>query len=124
MGLSKTVTTILTGKTAAASDETAIADCTELDLSAAVQIELEANVVYNASGTDAAIVRVWGASSTGDYGDEPIDTFIMPFTAGSTIQHSFQTRASPKYMKVTVSNPDSSYSITGISIISTVQNVT
>ena len=123
MALSKTVTTIVTNQTVAAEEETSLANCTELDLDAAVQVEVEVLVTYNATATAGATARVWMAAATGDYGTSPGDECGIPFTAGSTVRYSFQTRASARYMKVTVANEDGSYSATGVTVKATVQTV-
>lgn len=123
MALSKTVSTIVTNQTVAASGETTLANCTELDLDAAVQVEIEVLVTYNATATAGVTARVWMAAVSGDYGTDPGDEFAIPLTASSTVRYSFQTRASARYMKVTVANEDDAYSATGVTVKSTVQNI-
>lgn len=123
MVLSKTVTTIVSGQSADVSGETTLGNCSELSLNEAVQVEIEAVVTYNASATSGAVVRIWAAAVMGTYGDEPIDEFALPFTAGTTVRHSFQTLASPRYIKATVRNLDESHPVTAISVMATVQSV-
>jgi len=123
MGLSKTVTTVLSDKPLAASGETLLADCAELDLDAAVQVEVEVAITYGASATKGAVARVWGAATTGAYSTDPIDGFALPFAAGTTKKASFQTRASPRYLKVSVQNLDDAVAASGVTVKTTVQAV-
>lgn len=121
MGLAKTVTTILSGATVPADGETTLGACTELDLDAAVQVEVEVVATYGATATAGAIVRVWAAAATGDYTTDPIDEYALSFTAGATIRESFQTRASPRYLKVTVLNEDPAVAVSAVTAKATVQ---
>lgn len=121
MALKKTVTTILSGATAPAAGETALGACTELDLDTALQVEIEVQVTYGATATAGVVARVWAAASTGEYTTAPIDEYALPFGAGATMRISFQTRASPRFMKVTVQNEDPAVAATGVSVTATVQ---
>lgn len=121
MALKKDVETILSGATAPAAGETALGDCTELDLDAALQVEIEVEVTYGATATAGVVARVWAAASTGEYTTAPIDEYALPFGAGATMRISFQTRASPRFMKVTVQNEDPAVAATGVSVTATVQ---
>ena len=123
MGLAKTVTAILSGATVAADAESTLGSCTELDLDAAVQVEIEVAATYGATATAGAIVRVWGAAVTAEYTTDPIDEFALPFTAGATVRESFQTRASPRFMKVTALNEDPAVAVTAVTVTATVQAV-
>lgn len=124
MTVSKTVTTILGNKTAAPSSATLLADCTELDLSDAISVEIEAEMTFNAGATAGATVQVWAGAATSVYASDPIDEFPVAADAGSTVRVSFQVRASPKYLKVSVENLDESSVLTAITVKSTVQAVT
>jgi len=106
MPLAKTVTAVLSDVTIAADAETLLSACTELDLDAAVQVEIEVAITYGATATAGAIVRVWGAAVTAEYTTAPTDEYALSFTAGATVRESFQTRASPRFMKVTALNED------------------
>ncbi len=123
MALKKTVTTILSNKPIAAAAETLLADCTELDLDAAVQVEIEVAITYGATATKGAVVRVWGAAATGVYTTDPIDEFALPFAAGTLRKASFQTRASPRYLKVTILNEDPAVAASGVTVTATIQAV-
>ncbi len=123
MALKKTVTTILSDKPIAADGETLLVDCTELDLDAAVQVEIEVAITYGATATAGATVRVWGAAATGTYTTDPIDEFPLPFTAATSEKISFQTRASPRYMKVSVLNEDDAVAASAVTVTATVQAV-
>ncbi len=123
MGLAKTVTAVLSNVTIAADTETLLSACTELDLDAAVQVEIEVAATYGATATAGATVRIWGAAATGAYTTDPIDEFALPFTAGATIRESFQTRASPRFMKITVLNEDPAVAATAVTVKATVQAV-
>jgi len=123
MALKKTVTAILTDKPIAAAGETLLTDCLELDLDAAVQVEIEVAITYGATETAGAVVRVWGAAVTGVYTTDPIDEFPLPFTPGASEKISFQTRASPRFMKVTVQNEDDAVAASTVTVTATVQAV-
>lgn len=123
MALKKTVTAILTDKPIAAAGETLLTDCLELDLDAAVQVEIEVAITYGATATAGAVVRVWGAAATGVYTTDPIDEFPLPFTPGAPEKISFQTRASPRFMKVTVLNEDDAVAASTVTVTATVQAV-
>lgn len=121
MALKKDVETILSGATAPAAGETTLGACTELDLDTALQVEIEVQVTYGATATAGVVARVWAAASTGEYTTAPIDEYALPFGAGATMRISFQTRASPRFMKVTVQNEDPAVAATGVSVTATVQ---
>ena len=121
MALKKTVTTILSDVTIAADGETTLGACTELDLDAAVQVEIEVAITYGATATAGAIVRVWAAAATGDYTTTPTDEYALDFAAGATVRESFQTRASPRYMKVSVLNEDPAFAVSAVTAKATVQ---
>ncbi len=121
MALKKDVTAILSGATAPAAGETALGACTELDLDTAVQVEIEVQVAYGATATAGVVARVWAAAATGEYTTAPIDEYALPFDAGATVRASFQVRASPRFMKVTVQNEDPAVAATGVSVSATVQ---
>ncbi|MFA7121386.1 MAG: hypothetical protein WC277_07880 [Bacilli bacterium] len=123
MALVKTVTAILSDKPIAADTETLLADCTEIDLDAAVQVEVEVAITYGATATAGATVRVWGAATTGVYTTDPIDEFPLAFTAGATKKISFQTRASPRFMKVSVLNEDPAVAASAVTVTATIQTV-
>jgi len=123
MALTKTVTTIVTNQDITAKGETTLANCTEIDLETAIQVEIEVLVTHNGTATAGVVARVFFGAVTGDLGTAPGDECGIPFTAGAAVRYSFQTRASPRFMKVTVKNLDENHAATGVTVKATVQTV-
>lgn len=115
MALSKTVTAQFTSQDIGEQAEYSLASITAVDCSAALVADVEAVVVYNASATMAATVRIYASSDNSNWGTSPVDQFAMPFTAGQTIRWSKTVLPSMKYLKATIFNNQgaSTYHITG-----------
>ncbi len=118
MTVGKTVATILSNKTAAASGSTTLGDCTVIDTNACVGLAIECKVTYNGSATKGVRVKLFGSYDDVNYDSDPYDYFDMPFTAGSTISCSFNTIPGPRYIKAQVTNLDTGQSATGIYVYS------
>ena len=123
MGLTKTVTTIYSAASLAANTESALADCTVQDLSTTTQLALTIRCTYNASGTKAALVKVWTSSDNANYDTEVLTSFENGFAAGATKQKTVYINPDAKYIKCTVLNQDTSYAITSVSVIATKQDL-
>lgn len=121
MGLGKTYTKVLDNKTAAASSSTALADCTAEDLSAALQCAIEVDMTFNASATQGATIKVFASGDGTNFDTVEYATQSVSVSAGSSIQVTFPINPAVKYFKVQVTNLDTSYSITGISVWTIVQ---
>jgi hypothetical protein len=115
MALTKTVTAQFTSQDIGEQAEYALSSITAVDLSAVLLVDVEAVVAYNASGTIAAIVRIYASSDNTNWGSSPADQFTMPITAGATIRWSKAVIPSMKYLKATIFNNQgaTSYHITG-----------
>jgi len=111
-----TVTQILDNKTAAASGSTAIADCTEVDLSEVINLGIGVLLTFNASATAGATVEVYGAYDGTNYTSEPLDEYDVELSAGNTVKVAFLSLVTTEKIKVVVKNNDTSQSITGISV--------
>ena len=69
-------------------------------------------LTYNASATAGATINTY-YSPDGTYWDtEPVDSFSLPFTAGTTIQKSYIVAAPCKGLEIEIVNNDSSYDLT------------
>lgn len=121
MALTKSVSTQVNNQTVNASTEYALSSVTAVDCSAVVLAEVEGVCTYNASGTTAAVVRVYGSNDNSNWGSSPIAQFTMPFAAGAAKRWSMTVIPGPKYLKATIYNADASYSITGAYVYLTTQ---
>jgi len=118
MALGKTVGTILSNKTAAASGSTTLTDCTTIDTSACLLLGIECVVTYHASATQGVTVKIFASGDDSNYGTTEIDSFAMPFAANTTKRWSRPIIPAEKYMKVQVTNNDTGQSATAIYIYS------
>jgi hypothetical protein len=121
MALAKTVATQVSNQTVAAATEYALSSITAVDCSAVLIADIEGLCTYNASGTTAAIIRVYASQDNSNWGSSPVDQFTMPFAANTTKRWSKTIVPSAKYLKVTVYNADASYSITAAYVYLTTQ---
>ena len=121
MALTKSVSTQVSNQTVAAATEYALSSITAVDCSAVLIADIEGLCTYNASGTTAAIIRVYASQDNSNWGSSPVDQFTMPFAANTTKQWSKTIVPSAKYLKVTVYNADASYSITAAYVYLTTQ---
>jgi len=121
MVLTKSVSTQVSNQTVAAATEYALSSITAVDCSAVLIADIEGLCTYNASGTTAAIIRVYASQDNSNWGSSPVDQFTMPFAANTTKRWSKTIVPSAKYLKVTVYNADASYSITAAYVYLTTQ---
>jgi len=121
MGLGKTYTKLLDNKTAAASGSTTLNDCTTEDLSAALQCAIEVDMTFNASATAGATVKVFASGDGTNFDTVEYATQSVSVSAGNSVQVTFPINPAVKYFKVQVTNLDTTYSLTGISVWSIVQ---
>lgn len=121
MGIAKNRTLILDNKTAAASASTVLADCTAEDLSTALQCAIEVGMTFDASATTGATVKVFASGDGTAFDTVEYATQSVAVSAGNAIQATFPINPAAKYIKVQVTNLDTSYSITAISAWSIVQ---
>jgi len=121
MALTKSVSTQVSNQTVAAATEYALSSITAVDCSAVLIADIEGLCTYNASGTTAAIIRVYASQDNSNWGSSPVDQFTMPFAANTTKRWSKTIVPSAKYLKVTVYNADASYSITAAYVYLTTQ---
>jgi hypothetical protein len=118
MALSKTSTKILDNKTAAASSSTTASECTAVDLSTAVQMAIDVEMTFNASATKGAEGKVYASDDNTNWDTIPYDQFDVAVSAGNAVKAHFAILPAPKYIRVVVTNLDTSYSITAISVYS------
>jgi len=122
MALTKTVNTQINANNyLAVSTEYGAATVTAVDCSAVLIADVEAVCTYNASGTTAAIIRVYASSDNSNFGSSPVDQFTMPFAANTTKRWSKTIVPSAKYIKATIYNADAAYAITAKSVFLTTQ---
>jgi len=121
LALTKSVSTQVSNQTVAAATEYALSSITAVDCSAVLIADIEGLCTYNASGTTAAIIRVYASQDNSNWGSSPVDQFTMPFAANTTKRWSKTIVPSAKYLKVTVYNADASYSITAAYVYLTTQ---
>ena len=121
MALTKTVATHVSNQTVAADTLYALSSITATDCSEAILADVEGVCTYHASGTKAAVVRVYASSDNSNWGSEPVDQFTMPFKANTTKRWSKTIIPSAKYIKCTIYNADAEQSITAAYVYFTIQ---
>lgn len=123
MTFSKTVTNILSNKTAGTSASTTLTDCTTVDTSGCINLGITVRLTFNASATLGARVKVFGSHDDSTYNTEPYAQADIAFTSGArgasfTIPHAI------RYLKVQVTNLDAGQTITAIYVYSHLQTIT
>lgn len=121
MALGKTVTTQVDSQTIAAETEYSLSNITAVDASTALLAEVEGVCTYNASGTTAAVVRVYASSDNSNWGSLPVEQFTLPFAANTTKRWSKTFIPGAKYLKATIFNDDPTYQITAATVKLTIQ---
>jgi len=101
--------------------ETTIEACSEIDLSAATSVYVEAEVTYPAGATHAAFIRVYSGSASGVYCTNPIQEHTMPLLAESQRRQGFWVVTGSKYIKFTIYNPNTEHTLTGCKLTVTRQ---
>jgi hypothetical protein len=114
MALGKTVATILSNKTAAASGSTTLSDCTTLDTSDVLMLGIDASANYHASATSGVTVKVFASRDDSSYNLNPCDEWDLPFVAGTVVSKTVPVIPAGRYLKVQVTNKDTGQSATQI----------
>lgn len=123
MGLTKTVTAILSNKTAAASTATLLSDCTAIDTSQATNAcAIEVLLTFHASATLGATLKVYGSYDGTNWDTDTYAEASIAKTSGARSQ-SFAVVPGPKYLKAQVLNLDTAQSITAITIYEHIQTL-
>ncbi|MFA5380106.1 MAG: hypothetical protein WC455_30375 [Dehalococcoidia bacterium] len=117
MALGKTVATILSNKTAAASNSTTLTDCTTIDTAAVLMLGIGVKLTFNAAATGKATVKVFASPDDTNYDSEPCDEWDIPWE-NATVSKTVPTLPAARYLKVQVTNADAGQSITAIYVYS------
>jgi len=123
MAITKTSTKIIDNKSAAADDSTSLSDCVSVDLTTAIQMAIDVEMIFNASATYGAMVEVYASDDDTNWDTNPFEQFPVAVTPGATIREHFVMIPAPKYIRVKVVNLDPTYSITAINVYSIPQVV-
>jgi hypothetical protein len=102
-----TPTKILDNKTAEDGAATALADCTAIDMDAAVSLDLEVLLTYGSSGTVAGILKVFASYDGTNYDSDPVEQFDLPFLANTAKSGTFSVSSRARYLKAQIVNNDS-----------------
>lgn len=121
MAFAKTVATHVSNQTVAKATEYALASITATDCTAALIADVEGVCKFHASATAGAVVRVYASSDNSNWGSSPVDSFTMPFAAGTTKRWSKTIIPSAKYLKCTIYNSDAAQDITAAYVYLTYQ---
>ncbi len=123
MGLTKTVTAILSNKTAAASTATLLSDCTAIDTSQATNAcAIEVLLTFHASATLGATLKVYGSYDGTNWDTDPFATGSIGKVSGARSK-SFSFIPGPKYVRAQIQNLDTGQSITAITIYAHLQTL-
>lgn len=120
MAIAKTVTNILSNKTAGTSASTTLTDCTTIDTTSCINLGIQVRLTFNASATAGARVKVFGSNDDSTYGTVPYAQADIAYVSGAQ-GASFSIPHAIKYLKVQVTNLDSGQTITAIYVDSHVQ---
>jgi len=104
MALTKTVSTILSNKTAAAAGATTLTDCTTIDTQGVLSLAIEVKATYGSSATLAGTLKIFASSDDSTYDTDPVDQFTMPYTTNTTKSQTFNIIPGARYLKVQVVN--------------------
>jgi hypothetical protein len=102
-----TPTKILDNKTAEDGSVTALADCTAIDMDAAVSLDIEVLLTYGSSGTVAGILKVFASYDGTNYDTDPVEQFDLPFAANTAKSQTFSIASRARYLKCQIVNNDS-----------------
>lgn len=123
MGLTKTATPILSGKTAAASGSTVVSECSAIDTSQATNAcAIEVLLTFHASATLGATLKLYGSYDGTNWDTDTYAECSIAYTSGARSQ-SFAIVPGPKYLKAQITNLDTAQSITAITIYSHIQTL-
>lgn len=119
----KTIATILDNKTAAASNVTALSDCTAIDTNGVLALGIGYRVTYHASATAGGTLRLYASYDGTNYDDQVYDQWTLPFAAGASYEGHYSVHPGPRYLKAQVANSDTGQSITAVYVYSEPQTV-
>jgi hypothetical protein len=120
MAFAKTITTVLSNKTAAASGSTTLTDCTTVTTTDHIGLAILVRATFNASATLGARVKAFASNDGSTYSTEVYWQADIPYTSGARIA-AFDVPRGPKYLKFQVTNLDTAQSITAIYVDTHVQ---
>jgi hypothetical protein len=123
MAFAKTITTVLSNKTAAASSSTTLSDCTTAVTTDYLNLAILVRLTFNASATLGARVKAFASNDDSTYNTYPFWQADISYLSGAQAQ-AFQLPSGPKYLKFQVTNLDTGQSITAIYIDTHAQNYT
>lgn len=119
--VTKVVTKILDKTPIGAATETALADCTAIDLhNGAFSLAITVETTFNAAATQGITVHVLTSYDGINYDTNDWDAFNPDFTAGASIQQTKNYETSPAYIKVLIENLDTAQSVTNTKVYSIV----
>lgn len=130
MAVPKPYTEVYGPATLAASTTSELSACTATDCTKSTQLAVTFKGTFNASAAAGAKVTIWPSydgtnydtSAWANWNGEAQEWEIAVDPGESVILTSEPIAPVPKYLKFKVENLDSSYAITGCSLIVTVQN--
>ena len=121
-GNAKTVTKVIDLASIAAATESALSDCTAIDLHTSQNaLALTVACKYNAAAVAGIKVHVRTSYDGVHYDTEDWDAWTPGFVAGGTIQQTKVYDTSPAYLKVLIENLDAAQTVTVVSVESTVR---
>jgi len=123
MAVVKTVTNVLSNKTAGTSASTTLTDCTTVDTSDFINLAVVVRLTFNASATLGARVKAFASNDDSTYNTYPFWQADIAFTSGAQAQ-AFQMPSGPKYVKFQVTNLDAAQTITAIYVDTHDQTIT
>jgi hypothetical protein len=109
-------TTLLSNATAGTSAIVAISGVTAIDTTGYIGVVFDVVVTYNASATVGGRLDIYGSSDNSNWSSDAIFSFDIPFVANTTRRGQFTFWGGPRYLKPTVYNNSSGYTITAITI--------
>jgi hypothetical protein len=83
-----------------------------VDLTAAVQLLIEAGVTYNANATDPCVVEIYAAISNGSFSTIPFASITIPVNKNNPVQIDVPINCAANYIKALIRNTDASNGIT------------
>jgi len=119
--MAKTVTKIIDGISLLGASTSTLSQCTTIDTSSVVYLEIEAVATYHTSAASGVSIAVYGATSDSEsvYTTYPIEQFNLPFTANTTQRWSRYVAPGEKYMRVLVDNLEDTQTASSISVYAT-----
>ena len=123
--LKPTPTAVIDEATLALSTATVVADCTNIDLTKAMQCAITVQATFDASATENLDITLRPSYNGTDYDTAAWQSWTWHIAAPSSATPirltSYPISPVCKGMKVIVSNTDSTYAVTGLKVYVTVQ---